>query len=99
MRLGRLSRLWPSKRNRDAASCYRCRTSFVFSRGHLTQAESPLLPGVFVVYPLCGACWRDLSPPERIRYYRQFWLDRRTADPRENELRWAAIEAAVRTGA
>jgi hypothetical protein len=99
VRIGRLSRLWPSRRRRDAADCLRCNTSFLFSPGHATIAESPLLPGSFAVLPLCAACWRDLTPSERLPYYQARMVETRGPDPRENALRWAAVEAAVRTGA
>jgi hypothetical protein len=100
VRIGRLSRLWPSRRRRDADECYRCRTSFAFSRGHYTRAESPLLQTEpFGAWPLCRRCWRDLSPRERLPYYQRFWLAHRGPNPRENQLVWAAIEAAVLAGA
>jgi hypothetical protein len=99
VRIGRLSRLWPSKRRRQADECLRCHTSFAFSKAHPTTAESPHLPNVVVVAPLCRACWRDLAPWERLPYYQRLWLVRRGPNPQENALLWAAIEAAVLAGA
>lgn len=99
MRIGRLSRLWPTARRREADECLRCHTSFVFSRGHPTIAETPLLPGKrYVCGALCHRCWRDLTPSERLPYYQRLWLARRGENPRENALAWAAIEAAVLAG-
>lgn len=100
MRIGRLSRLWPTQRRRDAAECRRCRTSFVFSPGHATVAETPLISGRrYWVAPLCEPCWRELSPAERLVYYADEWRHHHGPDPQENRLVWAAIEAAVLTGA
>lgn len=98
MRIGRLSRLWPTRRRREADECRRCRTSFVFSPAKSTIVESPILSGVRVVAPLCCPCWRDLSPAERLRYYRELWIENAGPDPAENAAIWTAIEFAVGAG-
>lgn len=97
MRIGRLSRLWPGARARG--ECLRCHTSFKFSPPWLTIAESPLLPKVIPITALCGRCHADLSPAERIPYYQQWAIRNRGPNPRENEIRWAAIYSAVSVGA
>lgn len=100
MRIGRLSRLFAGA---DRGECLRCRTrygrSLVTTPGHLTIAESPLLPSVIPVDPLCAPCWRDLTPAERAPYYQRWWIENRGPNPKENEIVWAAIEFALAAGA
>lgn len=70
MRTGRLSRLWPGRRNREAATCLRCETKLrevepgdrfrrlqraVFAEGHLTVAEV-FGAGEIAAVGVCALC-------------------------------------------
>ena len=48
--------------------CYRCKTTWNFVEGHTTDYSEGA--GCF---PLCERCWEELSPIQRLPYYRQLW--------------------------
>ena len=58
--------------------CLRCHTSWGIVEGHSTTLymHSTYYGGVVGCqgcFPLCEACWRDLSPAERLPYYQQLY--------------------------
>ena len=85
LRLGRLSWLLSP----GYGWCLRCKTSWKFCEGHSTQYTEG--SGCF---PLCEQCWSDLTPTQRLRYYRQLydqWIQTGSAP----EIGWPEIERAV----
>ena len=51
-------------------SCYKCGASWKYVEGHITDYGSEGM-GCF---PLCESCWMQLTPQERLPYYRQLWV-------------------------
>lgn len=99
-RLGKLS--WPiAAVLRREGGCFRCRTSWIFVRRHVTPYE----PGRGVTV-LCEGCWSSLTPEGRWTYYARFlvaWYDRLATDDENEALRIrrsaTSIQAALRAGA
>ncbi len=72
--------------------CFRCETPWLFVKGHDTKYSPDR-----ACFPLCEKCWGELTPDERLPYYRQLWehwKDVSSVDGKE----WPAIEAAVLAG-
>lgn len=69
--------------------CGRCGRTWPFCQEHKTPISSS--GGCF---PLCEDCWDELTPKERLPYYRDMWLDW----PRSEDFEWSAIEQAVLGG-
>jgi hypothetical protein len=82
--LGRMSQLI----NTGWGSCKRCGITWAFVHGHITDYD--LGDGCF---PLCESCWKDLTPEERLPFYRQMYDEWGTLSPD-----WEKIEAAVLDG-
>lgn len=73
--------------------CLRCHTAWAFVKGHSTSYTET--SGCF---PLCEACWSELTPEERLPYYRLLW-NRWCADGADREPEtWGQIETAVMAG-
>lgn len=71
--------------------CGRCDRSWKWVEGHTTEYESDI--GCF---PLCERCWKELTPQQRLPYYRT-WFDS-TDSLKDDQQVWAAIQAAVLAG-
>jgi hypothetical protein len=87
LRLGPLSRILAP----GFGWCRCCKTPWKFVEGHSTQYTRN--SGCF---PLCKWCWRDLSPHQRLPYYREMWEDWNRTGP--DDSRWEDIERAVLEG-
>ncbi len=79
--------------------CYRCGRPWSIAREHSTKCTE-----TWGCFPLCEACWRELTPGDRIYYYRLLWLKWKKAD-RESDYNgltypelWELIERAVLDG-
>lgn len=73
--------------------CLRCHTAWAFVKGHTTHYTPS--SGCF---PLCEACWSELTPPERLPYYERLWA-RWQADSTDKEPDvWEQIKEAVMAG-
>jgi hypothetical protein len=98
MRLGPVSRFLSQP---NIAACARCLTTWAWVCGHATPYQTGS-----AVFPLCQVCWRDLTPAERMPYYRDLvtlWTSqlieyRRFDLAVEYEAKWPAIRAAVEAG-
>lgn len=84
-------------------ACLRCGMSWRVTKHHSTNVTER--SGMF---SLCESCWKDLTPQDRLPYYRKLyesWL-LRTAPPtlpdgtpyHETNLTWEEIETAVLAG-
>lgn len=99
-RIGRLS--WPAAGalGKDGG-CYRCRTSWLFVKRHVTPYE----PGRGVAC-LCEKCWAGLTPEQRYIWYGRFLVDWTDALERQGRLEEVdrikrsatSIVAALRSG-
>lgn len=49
-------------------------------------------------FPLCEACWSELSPDERLPYYRQLWQRWLRDGVDKGVEEWRNIEASVMAG-
>lgn len=73
------------------SSCLRCGMPWRITKPHSTMVNER--GGCF---PLCEACWKDLAPAERVKYYKKLydsWLKTGHAN-----MAWEEIEAAVVAG-
>lgn len=68
--------------------CLKCLTPWRFVNAHMTRVTA--LSGCF---PLCEKCWSEMTPEERLPYYRDLFSAWDNPDPD-----WHAIEAVVRAG-
>lgn len=65
LRIGRISNLLAP----GYSACGRCHTNWHFAEGHSTRVPDTD-SGVF---PLCEQCWSDLTPTQRLPYYRRLF--------------------------
>lgn len=104
LRLGRVSHMLAP----GFSSCHRCDTCWHFVREHCTDYEiEPSGPvegeqASFQVtgsgcFPLCQWCWEELTPDERMPYYKQLW-DSWAQWGERDEKQWFAIQEAVLRG-
>jgi hypothetical protein len=73
-------------------ACNHCHTNWAFVEGHSTWFGSS---GMF---PLCEDCWRELTPINRIPFYRQLfdeWCRSARESGRAPRHDWETIETAV----
>jgi len=77
--------------------CYRCGRTWNITRWHATRF------GTGGCFPLCEACWRELTPIQRLPYYLRLfahWVS--YGDKTDNgtpwDETWDAIEKAVLDG-
>ncbi len=73
------------------SACGRCETSWKYTEGHTTYYSET--SGMF---PLCESCWQQLTPSERLPYYKKLYNDwKRMGD---TVVSWENIEKAVLAG-
>jgi hypothetical protein len=72
--------------------CYRCGMPWKFTQGHSTPYNND--SGCF---PLCEKCWGELTPQERLPYYKQLWIDWQKWGE-QDIAKWNEIEKAVLEG-
>ena len=68
--------------------CYRCKTNWAFVESHTTWLNDHA-----ATFPLCEQCWDELTPEERLPYYRMQW----EAWP-IHQYTWDEMRAAVMRG-
>ena len=76
--------------------CPRCRTTWAHVRGHLTYYT-----GGHSAFALCERCWADLTPAQRLPYYRALlddWKREAPQDAADLEGDWPAMREAVLAG-
>lgn len=88
----------PGDRNTHPSygNCYRCQLTWATVKGHMTQFVGDELTGGTSLFPLCEDCWQELTPQERLPFYRQLWLSWHQWGPVSHS--WEAIEKAVMGG-
>jgi hypothetical protein len=72
--------------------CFRCETPWLFVPNHTTDYRPD--KGCFA---LCEKCWQELTPQQRLPYYRQLWEHWNQSGLSEAE-EWQEIEMAVLEG-
>lgn len=88
IRIGSISKiLTPSY-----SACQKCDTTWAFVKPHCTDYEEG--KGCF---PLCEKCWNELTPEERLPYYRMLW-NIWSYWNKQNEEKWIKINKAVLEG-
>ena len=73
--------------------CYRCNLPWNIVGGHCTRYFSTTWNHEGGCFPLCEKCWSELTPHERLPYYKKLYDD--WNDPDEI---WEEIETAVMEG-
>jgi hypothetical protein len=68
IRIGKISQWFTP----SISACHRCQTTWYFVKGHSTRwtDERGHRHGTF---PLCEKCWSELTPTERLPYYKELW--------------------------
>jgi hypothetical protein len=78
-------------------SCGRCERTWNVTKSHSTQYTP-----TWGCFPLCEKCWGELSPEERLPFYRGLWVRWEKEDcPEDNaegQQEWALIKKAVLGG-
>ena len=76
--------------------CLRCKTPWRFVRWHDTQYGTQ----GHGCLPLCEKCWAELTPTQRVPFYRELIESWHEAPGRESAFdeEWAEVEAAVLSG-
>jgi len=64
MRIGKISQFISP----GYSYCGKCHTTWNFVQGHTTKYNDAC--GMF---PLCEACWKELTPKQRLPYYKDLW--------------------------
>ncbi len=82
-RIGPISRIFSP----GYGQCGRCRTTWSFVDGHVTDYSKS--GGCF---PLCKQCWAELTPAERLPFYRRLW-----ESWSEPNVDWPTLKTAVLT--
>ena len=64
------------------------------------ESDQPKISScTYGIFPLCEYCWSELTPEERLPYYRRVWELWHKYDPIKNdEEQWRQIEKAVLEG-
>lgn len=70
------------------SNCYRCKLTWNIVESHTTAYNE-----LWACFPLCEGCWGELTPDERLPYYRKMY-DSWDAP----EVDWMEIEKAVLNG-
>ncbi len=77
--------------------CGRCRMSWKWVKSHSTEYSAS--GGMF---PLCERCWSELSPGDRVPFYRELWdgwqKTRNEYPTLEATVGWESVRAAVMAG-
>jgi len=68
--------------------CFKCLTPWAFIEGHSTFYRDGR-----GCLPLCTLCWGEMTPEERLPYYRQLWEEWAAG-----YAEWSDIERAVAAG-
>lgn len=97
LRIGLLSPKLAQSLANGYSRCLRCKTPWNFVEYHQTMYTYH--DGCF---PLCEMCWGELTPQQRLPYYREL-IDIWYEPPHENDEpgfdeTWAAVETAVMEG-
>lgn len=74
------------------STCHRCFRPWSICDGHVTNYSRHR--GCF---PLCTDCWGELTPSDRLQFYRQLWNEWRGQGHKDDST-WEQIEAAVLAG-
>lgn len=85
--LGFFSRFVTFGSDFDKVSCARCGITWKFTKYHPTKINENVLDIV-----LCEYCFKSLSPPDRLPFYKM-WYDRRAAFVRQED--WNDYEKAI----
>jgi len=89
---------WSQKLAPGFSWCFRCETPWRFVHGHDTPYAYDHQGAVTrSCFPLCEKCWAELTPEQRLPYYRQLW-DVWTSSGSVEDRDWQGIEAAVLAG-
>jgi hypothetical protein len=72
--------------------CHRCLTAWRFVRWHSTTYH---IKG-HGCFPLCEKCWRELTPEQRLPFYRELWVE--WGMPTDEHHNWPDIAYAVLKG-
>ncbi len=75
-------------------TCYRCGCPWIDSHPPHTTPYSETR-GCF---PLCAECWSELSPEDRLPYYRELWIVWQQGPGGATNEVWESIKAAVLRG-
>ncbi len=84
--------------NPTYSRCYRCGRPWGTAMHHTTNYTEGL--GCF---PLCQKCWGELSPKERLPFYKKLLLKWQKGEPKDHngiswQQTWKEIEKAVLNG-
>ncbi len=79
-------------RAKGYGGCHRCGGTWDYTQEHITHYGDEGR-GCF---PLCEACWSELTIEDRLPYYRGLW--ERWESGGEGYADWGQIEASVRMG-
>ena len=88
IRIGRISKLFSPW----SSACGKCHTTWDFVRHHVTGYTDHT--GMF---PLCEKCWSELTPEQRLPYYRDLWLSWGEVDTLSGAT-WDDVKNAVLSG-
>ncbi len=89
MRIGAISKVFTPR----YSFCMRCKTTWFFVKEHSTNYKTGDNCAVGC-FPLCEKCWSELTPEQRLPYYKELWLEWANRDKME----WEDIEMAVLAG-
>ena len=85
---------------RGIGACGRCKTGWDTADQDGVKGHATRYCDGSSCFPLCETCWRDLTPEQRLPYYRELfetWADQLPHDYAHTTC-WPAIEAAVKAG-
>lgn len=92
LRLGRMAQLFAP----GYSWCLQCKTPWRFVKGHTTKYTQS--NGCF---PLCEKCWAELTPEQRLPFYRALiieWARQDCCNGEEFDKTWHDIREAVLAG-
>lgn len=76
--------------------CLRCKTPWLFVKSHVTDYS--ISSGCF---PLCEKCWSELTPDQRLPFYRELitrWFAHGSLDGESFAQTWHQVKTAVLNG-
>lgn len=74
--------------------CLRCETPWLFVHYHLTPYGSHGRGCL----PLCEKCWTELTPAQRVPFYRDLIMSWRPGRALARDEEWALVKTAVLSG-
>lgn len=95
------------------SACGRCGRKWGVAKDHSTpygkveiertikfggQTIKDIIPAKTSCFPLCQQCWEDLTPEERLPYYRELYEEWVRLGPGRDEDDWEDIKSAVLEG-